>query len=115
MCTRKEAWTGRQQIAVDNIPNCLASYAIRSILYKTSDLEDKQLRANFSLHLKPRYFWLSRLQRTGGIGTWLSPKGPEPEAKKKNKYILIYSLADFMAISQFLRLFTQDFFSFFFF
>lgn len=74
-----------------------------------SDLEDKQLRANFSLHLKPRYFWLSRLQRTGGIGTWLSPKGPEPEAKKKNKCILIYSLANFMAISQFLRLFTQDF------
>lgn len=50
-----------------------------------SDLEDKQLRANFSLLLKPRYFWLSRLQRTGGIGTWLSPKGPEPEAKKKKK------------------------------
>lgn len=39
----------------------------------------------FSFHLIPRYFWLSWLQRPGGSGTWLPPKGPELEAKEKNQ------------------------------
>lgn len=106
----KESWTGRNQINVDNILNSLASYAIPGILCKMSDLEDKQLfQLSFNatvflafMAAKTRWKWdlaASQGARTGGKG-------------KKPKYLIIYSLVNFMPVSLFWRVSTREFLTF---